>query len=288
MNLSAVTNHLSSIIIALLLLLFLDLLVQRVRAEQEMLGSAELFTQQGEIYGRYEVRMRMVAADGVISSFFLWKDGSEKDDVIWNEIDIEVLGDKPNGFQSAIHYGKGSWAEMKHLESFHDLNQNLTTKYNTFAIEWTPDYVLWKVNDSLIRKDTSETVKGFRNMPMQLRFNIWPSMSPAWAGHFNPQSVPKHQFINWVKYYKYTPDKEQKFTLAWEDTFDSDTLNPRWQVGFWESPDKASTHIDKNVTVKNGVAVLSLTKFTKYGFDGIVPQDHQGGTTFPKEFRRGR
>ncbi len=288
MNLPAITNHLSTIMLSILLLLLFDLLVQKIYAEQELLGSAELYTKGGATYGRFEVRMRMVAADGVISSFFLWKDGSEKKDAIWNEIDIEVLGNKPGGFQSAIHYGTGGWPNMKHLETYHDLNKELTSKYNTLAIEWTPDYILWKLNDSLIRKDTSDIVKGFRNMPMQLRFNIWPSMTPAWAGLFNPEALPKHMFINWIKYYKYTPGNEPNFTLEWEENFDSDTLNARWLTGFWESPDKASTHTEKNVNIKNGVAILTLSKFSKCGYKGIIPQDNQGGTTFPKEFSRGR
>jgi endo-1,3-1,4-beta-glycanase ExoK len=256
--------------------------------DKELLSSAELFTKEGVQYGRYEVRMRMVAADGVISSFFLWKDESEKDGASWSEIDIEVLGCSPTGFQSAIHCGTGGWSNLTHSETFHHLNKTLATQYNTYALEWTPDYICWKLNDSLIRKDTGEIVGKFRSVPMQVRFNIWPSLQPSWAGLFNPDAVPKHMYINGVKYYKYTPDKTPKFTRAWEDDFNMDTLDRRWKTGFWESPDKASTHFDKNVTVRNGAAILTLSKYEQCGFTGIIPQDNSGGTTFPKEFRRGR
>jgi len=256
--------------------------------DREPLSSAELFTREGAVYGRYEARMRLVAGDGIISSMFLWKDGSEKDEEIWNEIDIEVLGCTPTGFQSAIHWGKGGWSDMTHLETFHKLEKPLTTQYNTYVIEWTPDYILWKLNDSIIRKDTGDIARKFRDAPMQLRFNVWPSLSPSWAGAFVPDVLPKHQYINWVRYYKYIPGKKPEFALVWEDNFDADTLHQRWNVGFWESPDKASTHLDKNVTIKNGAAILSLTKTAKFGFNGIIPQDNQGGTTFPKEFSRGR
>jgi beta-glucanase (GH16 family) len=270
-------------------LLFLTGIISLAFCEQkELLSSAELYTKEGVKYGRYEVRMRMVAADGVISSFFLWKDGSEKDDAFWNEIDIEVLGCSPGGFQSAIHAGTGGWSNMTHEESFHHLNKPLTTQYNTLAIEWTPDYICWKLNDSLVRKDTGEIVTKFRNVPMQLRFNIWPSLQTSWAGAFDPEVLPKHMYINWIKYYKFTPDKDSMFTLAWEDNFDTDTLNQRWFTGFWESPDKASTHLDKNVSINNGVAILTLSKLALYGFHGIIPQDNAGGTTFPKELSRGR
>ncbi len=275
--------------ISVLLFLFLTGIIAPAFCEQkELLSSAELYTKEGATYGRYEVRMRLVAGEGIISSFFLWRDGSEKTDELWNEIDIEVLGGNPTGFQSAIHVGTGGWSNMTHEESFHRLDKPLTTQYNTLAIEWTPDYVCWKLNDSLIRKDSGEIVTKFREAPMQLRFNIWPSLSPAWAGEFDPGVLPKHMYINWVKYYKYTPDSNPHFALAWEDNFEVDTLNRRWATGFWESPDKASTHLDKNVSVNNGAAILTLSKLSNYGFHGIIPQDNAGGTTYPKELSRGR
>ena len=38
--------------------------------------SAELYTSAAYGYGRVETRMRFAAGDGVVSAFFLWKDGS--------------------------------------------------------------------------------------------------------------------------------------------------------------------------------------------------------------------
>jgi endo-1,3-1,4-beta-glycanase ExoK len=265
--------------------------VQLFCAEKELLGSAELYTEKSFTYGRFVVRMRMAAADGVISSFFLWKQGSEVvevDGTTWNEIDIEVLGCSPAGFQSAIHSGTGGWSAMKHREEYHRVKKNLCTHYNTYSVEWTPDYIAWTLNDSLVRKDTGDMVATFRKVPMQLRFNIWPSLNPSWAGLFKKENLPKHQYINSVKYYTYTPGSDSGFTLAWEDDFSSDTLNARWRTGFWESPDRASTHTDKNITLMNGAAILTLSLFNKCGFKGLIPQDDHGGTTFPKGVGRGR
>src|SRR3954468_7682115 len=55
-------------------------------------GSAELYSSQAYGYGRFEARARLAAGDGVVSSFFLWKDGSEKAGTFWNELDFEKLG----------------------------------------------------------------------------------------------------------------------------------------------------------------------------------------------------
>ncbi|HRH79045.1 MAG TPA: family 16 glycosylhydrolase, partial [Cellvibrionaceae bacterium] len=54
--------------------------------------SAEIFTPAANLYGKYVVRMRAAKASGMISNFFLWKDGSEMSGVFWEEVDVEVFG----------------------------------------------------------------------------------------------------------------------------------------------------------------------------------------------------
>jgi len=55
-------------------------------------ASAELYKNQPYRYGRFEARIRYAAGDGVVSSFFLWKAGSEVSGAYWNELDFEKLG----------------------------------------------------------------------------------------------------------------------------------------------------------------------------------------------------
>ena len=56
-------------------------------------------------YGRFEARMKMVSIPGSVSSMFLYYDDSyKKEDVPWNEIDIEVLGKS-----------KTSWQKLKRI-----------------------------------------------------------------------------------------------------------------------------------------------------------------------------
>jgi beta-glucanase (GH16 family) len=54
--------------------------------------SAELYTSSSYGYGRVSARMRVPAGDGVIGSFFLWKEGSEQAGTFWNEVDFEKVG----------------------------------------------------------------------------------------------------------------------------------------------------------------------------------------------------
>src|SRR5689334_4343230 len=63
-----------------------------VAAEAGAVASAELIRDQTYTYGRFEARVQFGAGDGIISSFFLWKPGSEMPGIFWNELDFEKLG----------------------------------------------------------------------------------------------------------------------------------------------------------------------------------------------------
>src|SRR5262245_35900211 len=55
-------------------------------------SSAEFYTSMAYGYGRVEARLRFAGGDGVVSSFFLWKNGSEVAGTFWNELDFEKVG----------------------------------------------------------------------------------------------------------------------------------------------------------------------------------------------------
>jgi hypothetical protein len=63
-----------------------------VASAASAVSSAELYQNQTYTYGRFEARIQFAAGDGVISSFFLWKPGSEMAGTFWNELDFEKLG----------------------------------------------------------------------------------------------------------------------------------------------------------------------------------------------------
>ncbi len=53
--------------------------------------SAELYTNEAYAYGRFEARVQRALGDGVVSSFFLWKEGSDVAGTLWNELAFETL-----------------------------------------------------------------------------------------------------------------------------------------------------------------------------------------------------
>ncbi|WP_437608301.1 family 16 glycosylhydrolase [Sorangium sp. So ce834] len=230
----------------------------------------ELYTTQGQLHGRIEVRMRMARGSGILSTFFTYKDGSEMSGAFWEEIDIEVFGkDNARSWQSNIITGMGTRVTS---EQVHTAAASLADAYHTYTLEWTPDYVSWSIDGVQIRKATGAQVAALTN-PQSLRFNLWSSDATEWVGPFDDSVLPQHQFVNWIKYYRYN---NGSFELAWQDDFDS-VDSGRWGKADWTFDGNRVDFDPRNVTVKDGTLVLSLTREGQTGFNGAVPRDEDTG-----------
>jgi MYXO-CTERM domain-containing protein len=236
-------------------------------------SGAELVRNEPFRYGRFEARMQFAAGDGVVSTFFLWKDGSERPDVFWNEIDIEKLGANCSGYSSNALYGLPQSNHTLDIVSADDLCGG----YHTHVVEWTPDYLAWLLDGTEVRRITGADALAFEEnaLPgMQMRFNIWVG-NASFGGNLAPGVLPVHQYINWVSYSAYTPgsgDEGTDFTRVWREDFGS-PLDAGWSLGTWASPFDNSVHSPSNVSVVDGKAVLSLTPDDMLGFTGTPPDD---------------
>ncbi|WP_438021782.1 family 16 glycosylhydrolase [Sorangium sp. So ce233] len=230
----------------------------------------EVYTPQGYLHGRIEVRMRMARGSGILSTFFTYKDGSELSGAFWEEIDIEVFGkDNARSWQSNIITGMGTRVTS---EQVHTADTSLADGYHTYTLEWTPEYVAWSFDGREVRRTTGAQVATLTN-PQGLRMNLWSSDVVEWVGSFDDSVLPQHQFVNWIKYYRYN---NGAFELAWQDDFDS-LDGARWSKADWTFDGNRVDFDPQNVTVKDGTLVLSLTREGQVGFNGAVPRDEDTG-----------
>ena len=243
-------------------------------------SGAELFSSETFMYGKFEARMRMAAASGLVSSMFLYYNDSYKGDPEpWVEIDIEVLGKSPASFQSNIISGSAN--AKKTSEKHHSISPAANETYHTYAMEWTPNYISWSIDGNEVRRtvrDSNDTKKQVEAMvkPQDLRFNLWSSEVTSWVGAFDDAVLPMYQYINWVKVYEYTPgagENGSDFTLKWTDDFDTFDTD-RWNTGNWTfDENRVDMHPD-NVIVKDGTLILAITRAGEEGFDNSpIPQD---------------
>ncbi|KYF97918.1 benzene 1,2-dioxygenase, partial [Sorangium cellulosum] len=231
---------------------------------------AEVYTPTGYLHGRIEVRMRMARGSGILSTFFTYKDGSEMSGAFWEEIDIEVFGkDNARSWQSNIITGMGTRVTS---EQVHTADGSLADGYHTYALEWSPDYVAWSIDGREVRRSTGAQVANLRS-PQGLRMNMWSSDAVEWVGAFDDSVLPQHQFVNWIKYYRYN---NGAFELDWQDNFDS-LDGARWGKADWTFDGNRVDFDPQNVTVKDGTLVLSLTREGQTGFNGAVPRDEDTG-----------
>lgn len=231
---------------------------------------AEVYTVTPYLYGRVEMRMRMIRGSGLLSTFFTYKDGSEKSGALWEEIDIEILGkDDAKSWQSNIITGN----PRETSEQLHPQAASLADAYHTYALEWTPAYVAWSLDGEEQRRTTGGQAAALVNAE-SLRFNVWSSESTAWVGAFDEAVLPQSQFINWIKYYRY---ENGSFVLDWTDDFNTlDTT--RWGMGDWSFDTNRVDFSPFNVDVKDGTLILSITGEDSMGFKGQVPVDPGSGS----------
>lgn len=235
---------------------------------------AELAGKEQFTYGRFEAKMKMVSFSGTVSSMFLYFDDSWMlKENKWNEIDIEVIGTSKTKWQSNLitrePNATGVDNGKQYSEAKHDFGFDATEDFHVYAIEWTPEYIAWFVDDKEIRRnnvgDDHKTVHDqveYMTLQQSLRFNLWSSKAVEWVGKFDGEKElangPAVQEIEYVKVWAY--DKEAKeFTELWTDEFEGSSLNrTHWNTGNWEMENvmlKAA-----NVVVEDGKCKLLMTR----------------------------
>lgn len=235
-------------------------------AQNKPYKGGELLTQQQYRYGRMEVRMQVARGSGILSTFFTYKNGSEGAGTFWEEIDIEVFGkDNATSWQTNIITGSGT---RQTTEEVHTYKRSLADGYNSYVLEWTPDYVAWKLNGREVRRVEGGQVADLKN-PQSLRFNLWAANIVEWVGEFDTSVLPVYQFVNWISYSRY---ENGQFVHEWTDEFNNLDMS-RWSKANWTFAENLVDFDPNNVLVRDGTLILALTHQGQTGFNGTVPVD---------------
>ncbi len=129
-------------------------------------------------YGTYTVRMKAVAQEGVVSSFFIYTGPSE--DNPWDEIDLEIIGKDTTKLQTN-YYTNGVGGH----EGYIDLGFDAAAGFHTYSIEWMPDSIKWYVDGDLqLTEDGSHGA--LPSTPGRIMMNFWPGTDSVndWLGDF--------------------------------------------------------------------------------------------------------
>lgn len=141
-------------------------------------------------YGRYEVCMKPIKNDGVVSSFFTYTGPSDNNP--WDEIDIEFTGKDTTKVQfNYFTNGRGNHEYM------HDLGFDAAEDFHTYAFEWHEDKILWFV-------DGVEVHSADKQIPVtrgKIMMNAWCGTGvDSWLKAFDDSKLPLAAEYEWFSY----------------------------------------------------------------------------------------
>ena len=166
-------------------------------------SSAKLTTNdlQNFLFGRIEARVKIPTGQGIWPAF--WMLGESHEIVGWpgsGEIDIfEVIGHEPNVIHSSAHWVNADLKKGTSTE-FVDTGINLGEDYHIYRLDWTPDEMVFSIDDTEVNRVTIEAdMKEFLR-PSYLILNI--AVGGNWPG--SPDATtqfPQEMWIDWIRYY---------------------------------------------------------------------------------------
>lgn len=124
-------------------------------------------------YGTIEATLKVAPGSNIVSSFILMAKNGD-------EIDFEFVGKDRDLVQTNFFYKGIPLYDNNAL--FFKVKEDLTSTFNKYTIEWTPEYYKWYYNGKLLRVlNKSQTAK-FPDSPSLVQFGIWNAGKSKWAG----------------------------------------------------------------------------------------------------------
>ena len=160
-------------------------------------------------FGRVEARMKMPLGSGMWPAF--WMLGASFPETSWpacGEIDVvEYRGQEPGLANAAVH-GPGYSGGQAISEQAAIAGGGLHRDFHTYAVEWTPDEIVWFVDDFAYHRVTRESLPPLTtwvfDQPFFLLLNL--AVGGNYVGPVGADTVfPQSLTVDWVRAYEAAP-----------------------------------------------------------------------------------
>lgn len=140
-------------------------------------------------YGMYDVSLKAIKNDGVVTSFFTYTGPS--DGTVWDEIDIEILGKDTTKVQFN-YYTNG----VGNHEYVHDLGFDASQGFHQYGFLWQPGRITWYVDGKAVHTATNN----IPTTPGRIMMNAWPGTGvDEWLKPYNGRTPLVAQY-DWINY----------------------------------------------------------------------------------------
>lgn len=152
---------------------------------------AEYRTQQTFGFGMYDVSMKPIKNDGVVSSFFTYTGPS--DGTVWDEIDIEFLGKDTTKVQFN-YYTNG----VGNHEYVYNLGFDASQSFHQYGFYWDSGSITWYVD----KKPVYIATRDIPQTPGKIMLNVWNGKGvDEWLNRYNGVAPLTAQY-DWMSYTK--------------------------------------------------------------------------------------
>lgn len=170
-------------------------------------SGGEYRTTQTFGYGMYDVSLKAIKNDGVVTSFFTYT--GPTDGTVWDEIDIEILGKDTTKVQ--FNYFTNGVGEHEYL---YDLGFDASEGFHQYGFLWMPDSITWYVDGKAVYTAT----ENIPSTPGKIMMNTWPGIGvDDWLNPYNGATPLTGQY-DWASFTSVDMNSSQP---AVTDTFDS-------------------------------------------------------------------
>lgn len=152
-------------------------------------SAAALSSRERFHFGRFEVTLRAADVPGLVTGFFLYRDSPRQ------EIDVEILGSRPQELLVNVFYNPGSNGSRfnygyRGTPAVIKLGFDASKAAHQFALEWTPSEIRWFVDQKLVHVRKTWGPTPIPQLPMTLHVNTWPARSREFAGRLDVTGLP--------------------------------------------------------------------------------------------------
>lgn len=138
-----------------------------------------------QAYGRFEAKVKLQPQFPVFHAF--WMVG----DKMLPQLTIFKFGSKSNNFEQGLYHGDGSGKVSRQVGRLS--LPSISGRFAIFTVDWTPEFIAWKVNGVLVRKET----KNVPTHPMYLVF------SSGLGSDIDEGKLPVSMEVDWVRAFSF-------------------------------------------------------------------------------------